>query len=540
MASPGNTNLIASSMDVTARTIDLLGVLARMSDSTGASALLVREIGRWLGKEGLDENELDFFFHKSRSLAIPNHVESVTAFFQAVTDDRIQRSSVVPLWVQPSGALGRFISGDPLQKWITSTICCLFRYHDESYIKAFLPTFIIIASQPEKAPPPKRQLEREPERLRLDAVARKIVESCYLHIANAGLLGQPQQCPHLPEVFSWACKDGHNIESYKLAVLMSKLSNPHTEIIIQSENLLTNLVLWVLWHYAGHFRVVVSGRVIYDNELGPENTVLECRVARFCSKERSECSHEFEGVDMAFQVLENVAGNLHSIFTGHYDTSETMRHESWTRQELYSTPFRHPKAQKSVENLTRRTAQELLKWYINLPATTETIYVGSKLCFRLDLAHGDPKSFKGLRVGDILGRTPKLLNMKFGELGRPFVVFSRPSDEQPHHGGVNDFDSENLGDPDNEDDLKERLNELLEFFPILYDLCSELQATCTCFHCDPKHGMRKGRLHKDENCLAYSAIMEVMFYFSHGIADAFGAQDASGTGKPTNEEFRGH
>jgi hypothetical protein len=66
MASPGNANLTASSMDVTARTIDLLVVLARMGDTTGASAHIVREIGRWLGKEGLDENELDFFFHKSR------------------------------------------------------------------------------------------------------------------------------------------------------------------------------------------------------------------------------------------------------------------------------------------------------------------------------------------------------------------------------------------------------------------------------------------------------------------------------------------
>lgn len=68
-------------------------------------------------------------------------------------------------------------------------------------------------------------------------------------------------------------------------LVMSKLCNIHTEIIIESPLLLTNLVLWVLWHYAGRFQVVVSGRATYGNDLGPEDTILECRVAKFCSKE---------------------------------------------------------------------------------------------------------------------------------------------------------------------------------------------------------------------------------------------------------------
>jgi hypothetical protein len=375
----------------------------------------------------------------------------------------------------------------------------------------------------------KHRLERLPEKLRLDTVITKVVASSWLHIANAGLIGSDTECPRLPAEFDWVCKKGHNVESYKLAVLMTKFSNDHKEIILQSDHLLTNLALWALWHYAGRLRVVVSGKVVYDQVLGPEDRVLECRVARFCSQTQSQCAPEIEGEDSTFQVLENIAGNLQSIFKGKYDTPETARHESWTRQELYHTPFRHPKAQKSIETVTRKTAQELLKWYINLPVTTESIYVGSKLSFRLHLNAEDEKFFTGLKVGDLVGRTPRLLNMQCGSLGRPFVVFSGPASHD-----IPQSDKDSSWD-DTGDELQARLNELLDFYPILYDLVDEMKKNCKCYHCDG--AQNKIPIHKDESCLAYSALMEVMFYFSHGIADALGAPDASGSGAPAAEDF---
>jgi hypothetical protein len=131
----GQMEVASRSMDRAARTIDLLAVIGRLAGATESGALIAKELGRWLGKEGLDENELEFFLHKTQALTMPNNQTNVQAFFRAVADGR-PHPAVVPLWAQPSGSLGRYLSGDPLQNWMTSTISCLFRYHDEVFIRS--------------------------------------------------------------------------------------------------------------------------------------------------------------------------------------------------------------------------------------------------------------------------------------------------------------------------------------------------------------------------------------------------------------------
>lgn len=73
---------------------------------------------------------------------------------------------------------------------------------------------------------------------------------------------------------------------------------------------------------------------------------------------------------------------------------------------------------------TQRTGQELLRWFCGLPVEKDAMG-GSKLSFRLLL------DWPGLRVADLLGRTPTLLNTYCGELGRPTVIFSPPPQSAP-------------------------------------------------------------------------------------------------------------
>jgi len=204
---------------------------------------------------------------------------------------------------------------------------------------------------------------------------------------------------------------------------------------------------------------------------------------------------------------------------------------------LYQSPFRYPKgAQKSLEIQTRRTAQELLRWFCQLPVEQDALLVGSGLSFRLLL---DPNpGWSNLRVADLLGRTPGLLNTYCGELGRPSVVFSPPP--QPYLPTVDDlmgtsdeeedYDMEfNNEEDDDEDDgevsFEDQPRVLIKYFPILQDLVDQARLACKCFHCSKDKGQS---LLWDENCLRHKVFVEVMFYFSHGIADAFGAPDVSG------------
>jgi hypothetical protein len=191
-------DIIPKAMDVTARSIDLLALLTRVAHETEVGAFVMKEIGRWLGKEGLDENELQFFLESTKAMIKPNNQTEITTFFATVTNGR-PKKSVVPLWAQPSGALARLVSKDPQQRWITSTVSCLYRYHDERFIKFVICGLIIQHSRKGDAPLSEYQLGYHPDTLRLGEVVNKVVQSNYLHIANAGLIGSGSESPRLPE-----------------------------------------------------------------------------------------------------------------------------------------------------------------------------------------------------------------------------------------------------------------------------------------------------------------------------------------------------
>ncbi|KAI8666874.1 hypothetical protein NCS57_00914400 [Fusarium keratoplasticum] len=526
-------DLAAKTLDLTARGIDLLAVLARISNETESASKLVKEVGRWLGKEGLDEVELKFFLQSTRALVHPNNHKEAIVFFQAVTDRR-PKPSVVPLWAQPSGALGRLVASDPLQRWLTSTVCCLFRYHDERFIKLAISSFIMLASRSGQKPLSEYQLAYLPEMLQLEQVVSKVIHSNWIHIANSGIIGSDSECPRLPSELNWACKRGHNIGSHKLAVVLSRLRDPPKEIIFQSERLLTNLVLWLTWHFSGRLRIVVSGSIVYDKALGPADSSVECRVSKFCHTEgdERECTSFENGGAPSFEMFERVEGDLKSLFRGRYDNQQTLMSEPQVRQKLYQSPFRYPKGlQKSTRIWTQRTGQELLRWFCALPVEKDTM--GSRLSFRVLLGGAGNLGSHQLRVSDLLGRTPELLNTYCGELGGPFIVFSPPRQSTPptvdNLMDISDYDEDMEDEQDDEDlDFESRPPVLLKYFPILQDLVDQVRVSCQCFNC--ARATTKVFM-MDENCLQHKAFMEVMFYFSHGIADAFGAPDVSACGE---------
>ena len=518
----------ARGLDIAARSIDLLTVLTKVAQSNGISAAILREVSNWLGREGLDESELTFFLEASSALARPNDQAEVVSFFTAITN-RAPKKTVVPLSVLPSGALGRLISSDLSQRWITSTISCLFRYHDERFIKYVLCSLIVQSTHKGSKPLTDYQLTWHPSTLRMTEVVNKIVHSNWLHIANAGIIGSPTACPGLPRELNWACERGHNIESSKLALILLKLMNPPRETIFQSELLLTNLVLWLIWHFDGSLRIVVSGKIIYDKRLGPSNTKIEFRVAKFCTNTiDKDCGSKDTTPSPSFSMLENVAGSFKELFRGKYDTQQTLMQQSKVRQKLYHSPFQYPKGSHSIRIQTQRTAQELLRWFIERPVMPARD--SSKLEFRISLVEDKTLSAK-YRVGDLLGRTPGLLNMQCGDLGRSFVVFSPPREPTPPT--VEDIwdEAENEGEQmelhteEESVDFEDKPEHLLRFFPILNDLDDSVSQSCRCYRCH-RQGPLPG-FHFDDHCLRYKAFMEVMLFFSHGITDAFGAPDAS-------------
>ncbi|KAF9774848.1 hypothetical protein IL306_007121 [Fusarium sp. DS 682] len=374
-----------------------------------------------------------------------------------------------------------------------------------------------------RTPPQISQLNGSPVKLKLDMVVKKVVESTYLHVANAGLIGSDEECPKLPEELNWACKDGHNIEAYHMAVLIKNISEASHEIIIQSKHLLTNVVLWMLWHYAGHFRVIVSGKVVFDRVLGPDKRTVECRVAKFCSKDRNTCGGPGSDEMTLFYVMENISGSPHLLFRAQYDAvDDRNRTGLFVRQKLYEWPHRYPKSHASTQARTRATAREVVRWFMKIPVQSAPIDLYPTMVFDVNVAGGNKPSHRGLTVGDLLGRSPQLLNMG-SKLDRPFVVFSddNPEDSDRRPGRM-------IGD-----DTEDHIHAILDFFPILQDLVQEMKESCECHQCQLSSDQgddskASSSFNYDTSCLGYLAFSEVMFYFSHAVADAFGSPDASG------------
>ncbi|KAK4210397.1 hypothetical protein QBC37DRAFT_448381 [Rhypophila decipiens] len=547
--------LASKGMDLTARAIDLVVTLADLGHGGKSVGFWGREILRWLGKECLHENELAFFLSKSQSLVMPNDEKKVVHFFQAVTGDRSssQTSSatpaMVPLCAQPFASIGKLVARDPTQRWMISTICCLLRYHDESYIKAFLAWFLIMGDTEVegRARLSRYDMSRLPEKFRLEAVVKKVVESAWLHIANAGLLGTTAECPRLPSPeFDWTCKNGHNLDDYQFAKLTYEVSQSTSrggELIIQSQYLLTDVVLWLLWHHHGRLRVVVSSKVIYDNttSLGPDCEslrIVECRVAKACDKE-GWCRDSSARKEKLFQVFENIAGHLNLLFKAAYNRRETSRGGIFVRQELYEWPHNYPNKERTTKERSAGVAKYLLRWYLELPLPScppINHRTGPEFQLRLgERQHkGQHVDTTTVRVGDLLGRSPMFLNDNRGSsesMEKSKVVFAIPR-EDPDEGSR---DPELRG-------LEYQMNSILPFFPILQDLVEDQRKRCLCLRCwdhqkatrtpSKKSGgsrVSRSTLYYDKNCLSFLAFHEVLFYFSHAIADAFGAPDASGT-----------
>ncbi|KAK3370532.1 hypothetical protein B0H63DRAFT_514626 [Podospora didyma] len=435
-------------LDITARGIDFRTVVTKVSAGVDTGASIAKELGRWLGREGLDEFELGFFLKSTQALVRPNSQP------------------------QPSGTLGRLVASDPRQRWLTTTICCLFRYHDERDASAAAGSL---------------QSGRE----QLDPYRK-----CRHHWLRSDL-----ECPQPPNEVGRSCQRGHNIGSHKLGTFSEPTpGSPKGDHLSE--------------------RPAADDKVLGQ----PENTI-EFRDGRFCSTEENEassCTHDSGTVEdvPSFEMFESIGGDLKSLFSGRYDSQQTLMSTPRVRRKLYWSPSATPKAPRTVNpNAANGSGDPQVVLRTSSPAG---------------------------RLVDLLGRTPGLLNMNCGQLGRPSVVFSPPpqsspptvddlmDDEEEEEDYDMDHDDEGDYDMDHDDEEEEKDGEvdfedqprvLIKYFPILQDMVDQARVACKCFHCSKD----KGRPHLwDENCLRHKAFVEVMFYFSHGIADAFGAPDVSG------------
>jgi len=534
------SELVARRMDVSARGIDLLTALTDMANSPHSIVHMGIELGRWLNRERLSESQLQFCLKKARGLVVAN--SRGQKFYEAVTSGERKRV-VGPIFVQPSGSLGRIMTDDPFLCWMTSTTACLFEFHGEDFISDVLCSFIMQAQDDREKTLKEHQLAWHPLRLQLKPVLQKIVSSMWFNVVNSGIVTRDQQGSltslPLPASLKEVCPRGHNMESHRLGVILCQLREIQGEVIIECDNIVTNLTLWLIYHFKGRLRIVVSGKIVYDEVLGPEESLVEHRTKKFCSTD-GPCDNLSSA---KVKILFCISGDVRKILSGTYDTQMTMEQIPRVRQKLYQ-PVRYPPGaagRESIRVLARQTAFEIVSWILKLRLSRDACSNEISFNVILNEAERHEEVLEDLYMSDILARVPSIVNMGWGDIKSAVVVFSPPSGNESLTVNVAEIDEDDPMDFDSANDLESldsdsselTLESILLYFPILRDLMDKVKRSCRCHQCLTP----KANPSLKEGCLRHTAFMEVMTYIAHSISDAFGADDCSQRVTRVMEDF---
>lgn len=542
-----NASIIAGGLDISARSINLLAAITEITSSRSSPVQLAIGLGSWLGRERLDQDQLRFCLEKAQGLVIAN--SNGNQFYEAVAAGTKERS-IGPIYIRPSGSLGHLMAKDPYLRWMTSTIACLFEFHREGFITDVLCSLIMqshISKDGERLR--EYELAWHPLRLQLKPVLEKVISGIWYNIVNSGVVktgesGSLTSLPLPPELKS-VCPRGHNMESYELGVLLSQLQKVRGEIIIESDKMVSNLTLWLTYHFRGRLKVTISGNIIYDQRLGPEDTTIEHRTQEFCDGSTPCAVKERTG---GVTVYSSVAGDLKEIFTGSYDSPATRQQGPRTRQKLYQ-PVSYPSGAagaRSIQVLARQTAYQMVNWLLGLRVLR--CANSNRISFKVLLDEPEAGTAEeDLRVNDILARVPSIINMQWGHIQPAAVVYSAPvkdtnsgedtnseeedddleSDDQTDGSG----DELELDDDESDSSTDNHYNatpeNILQHFPILLDFMQEVARSCRCYHCKSSEPLGTNIAKLKPGCLKHTTFMEVMTYIAHSISEAFGADDCS-------------
>ena len=294
-------------------------------------------------------------------------------------------------------------------------------------------------------------------------------------------------------------------------------------MILQSQHFLANITLWLVLHHGGKLRVAVSGKIVYEKQLGPLKREIEVRVARFCPSEGS-CLED--DAVLAYEVLDGLGGRDLLCASGTYDQTSELRQTPGIRQQLYHIPKLYPNdsraSKPSIQLLIRCTAQRILRWLIQVPVIPPIDFA----TFGFRAVPGQSVKQPGMTVSDILSRIPSIVNPMLDDAAKSDVVYAAVEVELDNNANSESADvSMDDFDPALENDRA--LEELLPYFPILQDLLSEVKSSCLCPRCRSQDEHMDNLL--QPGCLRRLAYCETILLVAHAIADGFGCEDVSAT-----------
>ncbi|KAG8677780.1 hypothetical protein FPOAC2_03921 [Fusarium poae] len=511
--SPGSSSGVASSLDLAARTFDLLGSLVKASEPTSVLTHAAKDLIKWLARERIDEASFKRCAELARELAYPNQHGLIIRESIENANERL-RGLNAPVSLVTSGSLGRMMVQDQDYCYLVSTVASLASYYGNQHITEIICSLIIDRTD---APPGIRQYKHyQIWRAPITAVMAKIVDSIFLNVINAG-----HQPPHIPPQLSHL--HTHALGHWELPSLIRGVQKADGDVLIICGVFFADVFAWLYSHFHGHLAVSIHGTVSFTEELGPDQMSVHLMIQEVCN-DTNECLQKKH----VFEASVAAGDGTYRLFVGRSSTegpfSESARPQPHVRQPLYHESAtdtgrrytqRAGKLNRSETNHVSAVAKCILKWLLALRLKPREI--GLMFAPKWDGKGGVTC------LSEMLSTHPSILHKDTGHLESAAPVFNRIQ-KQPNDGSDGGSSSD-MGTGEAE---LYGLSAVISCFPIALDMLESISKRCSCSACERHLSLEECK----SGCLRDLAVTELFILLAHAISEGFGAVDVSGLTKP--------
>lgn len=508
-------------MDITARGIDLIKTIMDIANSPDKAVSIAAGVMHRLGLEGVGQEELTRFLESAKSLAYPNGEGEK---FSSQVIQGVNVVSAGPFAAITSGSLGRYLLFDRQLSWITTTITALYHFHDEDFIAGTMTSLIIQTNrqQGDKQARLRATPGYDPEYETMLPVIKKITSSVWLNIVNSGYAKL-----QLPEELRSVCGIGHHLDSVHLATAISQLNDPSrgSQVVITSYYMPLNLSHWLLYHFDGRFRIVVTAKTVYEAVQGNTERTIELRVDKRC-EDGGTCAEKKDSA-REFVMTEYVTGQWTAFFKGKSNSASFLGAMSRNRKALYSlgdwntslTP-----GLSSINSNVKQVASDLVRWLCAL-RVDPCVQSSKGIVYQVNLKQRNDDTAKlHTHLFDLLKKSPSILQFEWGlDIEKDWRAEGATKIYSP--GDFAKAREERHTSPPNFSQEAEsaRRSLVLRCFPGVQDMITAVK--CFCMKC---------KTHTTETslqpgCLKSYAYASMLRLVAHSIADAFSAEDVSGS-----------
>ena len=492
----------------------LAAALANLANPTGTIVGYTRDLFRWLERFGVDETNFERCMTAAQSLAYPNKNGMMISDSITNSDVRLERLSraQLPLPLTFSKALGRYIVKEPEVCYMASTTACLLTHHDPSYVRSALTSMILDKGGHQIETKYTYEVWRAPTK----AVISKVVDSIFLNISNSGHKTEqlPTELTHLHV---------HVVDDTNFAAIVMQVQRTSNDLLLRADRFPGDIVLWLLNHFEGYLEVYVESERVYEAKLGVATRKITTIIEGTCSDDHRTCNSRPWPVILA----EVIDGKPCRLVGG--SCSEDLKSCSYQRQELYTTDnlmnttYVSNKTHLGGEarNQIRHVARRITKWLMHVPLNIKEWPQLVGFCFKTELELDEDRDrSRDFIIGQLLFRSPRLLNERTGESISSAPIFKRPQWQGSPMGSQN-TDPEQWGSSTTPE-------EVLKNFPSAEEMLNDIRNACQCPNCRNKGSLSGSK----RGCLRYSAVLELCTLLSHALVDALGGDDVSGAPVP--------